>query len=391
MRRPIRTELGQTVTRRGVLKEARKSYAGLEKALHETLDGLGSYASEYMTGNADVHDWMYRARNSKGVAIDDAGTSFLLELLAGECEAVRVKKGFRYPASLSTPREHRECGSSGYALFAGPKGEYDNMPVPLANEILQLEPEKEKLTIEAVRRARELAGMPTIDEWGYVTGEVVKRGSYDFLQPNEIQAIKERERRISSALDIVASRVIGVHDADMKRFLPALRGYLRNVGEGEKRLSTPDLMDAAPHVRHAETGQYVDFYGIASGAKAVAFGLGYRDGILTPQEVLIAGRRVRPDLQPHVPIGMQIYGLDRETVARRRAEEQRFAVFTDAFAGYDYYHTISLEPLADDGSTVRGPLLVDPQSGQPWEDVMAFYKDSCKAPFARPGDWFFKG
>lgn len=394
MNRQIFSQLGQRVTKSGVLKEAEKLCESFNKTLYETFQDLGNCAMAYMAGEFQETDWMGRIRDYRNIFNEEPGELFLLNLLVEEVEAIRSKKGFMYSSSLLTPREHRECGSSGYAGFAGPNSEYDDMPVPLANAKLQLEKDKGTVTVEAVRKARELAGMSTIDDKGYVTEKTVKRDSYDFLLPESVSEVKNRERSIKAAVDLLSSHVMEAQGSYSKRFLQPLRRYLKNVGEGPKRLSTPDLINLLPHIRDARTGEYIDFSRVIAGAKAITFGLGYRDTILTPQEILIAGRKINHQgfTNPHMPMGLQGDRLDMRTASRRRAEEQWFMIYTDVFSGYDCYHAISLEPLANDGSTVREPQLTDPNTGQPLKEIMDFYKDKCKEiPFARPGDWFYKG
>jgi hypothetical protein len=388
---PIFDERGRQVTRDGVLGEAQNLFGNLNEALYKTFLGLGNYATEYMKGKVPDGDWFGRIRDSRYVAKDDPGTSLLLEFLFKESETIRSRKGYRF--NELTPREHKLCGSSGYGAFAGPNGEYLDMPVSLANAILKLSADMETPTIEEVRRARELEGQPTIDERGFVTGTIFKRNSYDFLPPGEVDRVKAREMGISSAMDLVSLHTIDIQITQLANFMPSLLRYLSDAGEDKGRLSTPDLTAAEPHMRDILSGERVNFSEITEGAKAVAFGLGYRDGILTPQEILIAAGR-RADLgafDPHVPLGIQTKELGRGLTARRRGEEQRFTVYTNVFTGnFDYYHTISLEPLADNGSTLRGPQIINPDTGQPWNEMTVFYKDKCKVPHAREGDWFFK-
>jgi hypothetical protein len=392
MSRPIYTESTQRVTRGGVLRDAGKLCGNLNQSLHVAFDNIGTYATEYMTGSVDYGKWLGRTRDSKNIAKDDEGTLFLLGFLFEKAEAIKAKKGFRYSGALMSSREHGKCGSTACTSYAGPNNEYFDMPVVLVNEKLLISADMKPMTLEEVRIARELEGMPTIDDRGFVTGENVKRDSYHFLPTGDVEGVKEMERKISSALGVLSSHIIDVQSAELNRFMPLLRRYLRDTGEGEKRLSTNDLLTAAPHVRDAEKGSYIDFSGIAAGAKAVAFGLGRRDRILTPQEVLIAGRETKSDFHPHIPIGIQTKELDRELAARRRAEEQRFTLYTGLFSEYDNRYTISLEPLDDGGLTVRGPQLIGQDTGQPSEELMNFFRDKCKeVPFARPGDWFFKG
>jgi hypothetical protein len=391
MSRPIYTESARSVTRRGVLREARETCNSFNQALDKNFQNLGAYATEYMTGNVNYGEWIGRTRDSKNIAKDDEGTLFLLEFLFAKSGAIKAKKGFRYSGALMSSREHKQCGSTVYVGYAGPNNEYYDMPVALADAILKIDKKEIPMTLEEVRIARELEGMPTIDDRGFVTGEAVKRDSYHFLQAGDVEAVKDMERKISSALGVLSSHIIYVQSAELNRFMPLLRRYLRDVGEEEKRLSTYDLIAAAPRIRDAERGNYIDFSGIAAGAKAVAFGLGYRDRILTPQEVQIAGRKTKPDFHPHIPIGMQTGEFNRELAVRRRAEEQRFTVYNDLFSEYGNRYTISLEPLDDGGLTVRGPQLIGQDTGQPSEELMAFFKNKCRdVPFARLGDWFFK-
>ena len=390
MNRPIYTETRTKVNKRGILQGAEGTRRNITKVFFDEFLN-GQYALKYMKGEAHGGDWIGRSVHSQHIAKSDDGASFLISVLLKEIDAVRSEKGFRFSGSLLTPKEHRECGSSGYGLFAGPNHEYDNMPVPLANLILKLE-DKEMVTVEQIRIARELDGKPTIDERGFVTGERIKRDSYHFLQPDALERVKQREIEIASALEILSAHLGAALKSGLDRFVQALRQYIRNVGEGEKRLSTKDLEAMMPVVIDAQRGENVDFSGFVQGAKAVAFALGYRDGILSPQEIIIAGRKADSGLDPHIPVGIQTGKVRKELAAKRRAEENSFPVYTELFTDYGMPFVISLEPLLEDGATARGPRLINVQTGLPSEESMSHFKDKCdKIPFARPGDWFFKG
>jgi len=252
------------------------------------------------------------------------------------------------------------------------------------------------------------------DEWEKVYTPAFNIVDSDFTFPSDIKFLSDKASRICdnpegfrsvdrekeqivSGLGKASSRVIESYSMSMKGFLSALRNYLKDVGEGRERISTPLMFLYAPRMNDRE-GNTIEFTEIIMNAKGVTFGLGYRDGILTPHELALAGRYGKEHniLDPHIPLGIQRSEIKADLASEKRQGEMIFTVYTDLFTGSKEPLTLTLESLDNDNRTVQGPRVIDKETAKPSEELTEFYvsefsERSEKVPFARESDWFFKG
>jgi len=390
----IYSDLRQDVTESGVLEEAKKISDSHDKYLHEVFDVIGSKAFGYMTGDVEQNQWNMVYIPAEGILEDNPDFFQAIKVLAEKAAVIYDKKGFLYRPFLYSSGEHRDVGSTGFESYSGEDGEYRNIPIPLVKKILNIEDDRD-VTLEQIKRARALQGMPTIDENGFIIDKVIKRDSYDFLDSEIVDSVKEEELEIKVDLENVSSEILNIYSALMNDFIAKVNDYLKDAGEGDERISTPFLISLAPKIK--DRNGYIDFNRLVINAKGVAFGVGYRDRILTPQELAFAGRYgdEHQGLDPHIPLGIQRDEIDTDLASTRRGEEKFFTIYTGMFTGFESPATISLEPLGDNSRTVQGPQLVSSDTGETSEKLTNFYKEKFselpeKAPFTREGDWFFK-
>ncbi len=147
--------------------------------------------------------------------------------LIEEATTIWLEKGYRYMGALFTAQEHKECGSSGYK-------EYLAMPDTVVQIVKKRWGRTDDgigpMTIEEIRRARILAGLPSIDDTGTVTGEQVPiANSYHFLSFKRAGEINQLEQKIVEGLKDVAYEAIARKVADFVRY----EAISREMASGE--------------------------------------------------------------------------------------------------------------------------------------------------------------
>ncbi len=353
----VHQEIGESITR-----------------MSREVSGIPDFTSRFLQGNlVELFDVIYRKFESLGY--DD-----LIERakpLAKQANDVWLEKGYRFSAALITAREHKECGSSGY-------GKYMVMPdtvVSIANQTLKLREEDEPMTVEEIRRARILEGMPTIDDTGKVTGEIVPiTDSYHFLSEKRKAEVKELEQRIISELKGIVSEAVA-------RAAARLTNYKDVVNE----LASGKLSRSEGYSKVEALSMPLK---VAEEAIKLAYQEGCRDNILTPMEILLLGREVGEQFKsnPYTPLGVQKGRMSIAEAGKARKEERFFDMETDVFSGYLFPVALSLEPLNNEGKTERGPSVLDYREKEPLDiRLIESWKGSVKPiPFSRPVDWYHK-
>lgn len=360
-----------------------KIIGSIHREIGDTITRIGSevivipdFISRFLQGNeswANFHVEGYR----RIAAIGYEGLTERLKSLYEQAKDIFLEKGFRHSGALSTAREHKEVGSSGYAL-------YEVMPdtvVSIANQTLKLVEEKQPMTIEEIRRARILEGISTIDDTGTVTGEIVPiTDSYHFLSEERKAEVKELEQQIISGLRSVVYEAVARRVGELTKY----KDVIRDLADG--RVSRPKA-----YAQLQELSMPLD---VADEAIKLAYQDGRKDGILTPMEIILLGREVNEEYKsnPYTPLGIQRGRLSVEEANKARAEERFFDVQTDVFSGYPYPVALSLEPLNAEGKAERGPLVFDHREKEPLDNrLIEMWKKTVGAiPFTRPTDWYHK-
>ncbi len=303
--------------------------------------------------------------------------------LLEQIEAIAREKGSR--ANILTHSEHRRSGSTVWDKFA----EEPDIPLGILALRWNLDEGHQKLTVEEARIARELRGKTTLDESGKVTGRVNSdvKDSYHFLPSQRKAEIIELEQNAVRALGDIAREAYRRHEETYRESLAKLKEYM--VG----KFSTPEILAINNKVGFGAE--------LIERVWLMSFHYGFRDYMLTPQEIIMSGRKVERKYRqkPYVPIGIQSGAFSAEEIKILREQEKSFPSYTRAFSKWRMPFRLSLEPLADSGETTRGPTICDEQTHEPLERgsprIVSYIEDyvskgQAKAHFARPQDWYFR-
>ncbi len=336
----------------------------------------------YGENSASVFDFEFRNKS------DFFGYEDLLKIrdsLYKQAVSIREEKGYRFGASLLTGREHRACGSSGYGRF---EEAMPDVPVPIADLTLKLCVDEHVMTIEEVRKARELLGMSTIDETGKVTGEIVEiTDSYHFLSPERKAEIIVLEQRIIDELKGVVEEAYSRHQKALSEY----KNLVEDVGYGRKT-----VLEAQAKLGgfKLEERTVTDMNRTLDEVKNLSYLEGHRDKILTPMELVILKREVDKKYldKPYTPLGVQDGKLTVDEANRTRSEEKYFIVETDLFMDFEYLWGMSLELLNQEGITERGPILLDRHNGMPIDQksIDHFKPQFKEVAYSRPQDVYHK-
>ncbi len=330
--------------------------------------------------------------------------------LTAEVEKICWDKGFRYSGALLTPNEHDRCGST--------RGKYGdiapNIPFPiiesmilegkingdlLAEELEYIEGKSEDrkgLSLEEVDRARRLSGNTRLNlETGEATKEIdeeASKDSYYFLNEDEKASVVARESKVLTGVSQIMAEVSG----SLKGKLSILSQKIQAYSKGE--VSTANLLQAHDDFCSGlGDRQEFNLKRFIKHLRALNFELGYRDPILTPQEILLrSGAEVGENFtgQPYTPLAIQDRSLSVEEVRRLRDGECGVMIITTQVQGMGDYpdSTFRLETLDDTGKTVTSPNLVD--RDDPGAEMSEQYREMIAPefaknfPFPRDDDWF---
>jgi len=351
-------EVGETITRIG-----------------GKVSDIPDFISRFLQGQIDLRE--FNEVYDKGNALGYIDLVEKAKPLFDQARGIWLEKGYRHQPALNTLNEHLAVGSSGY-------GQFESMPntvISIANQTLRLREEKNPMTLEEIRRARILYGMPNIDDTGTVTGEIVPiTDSYHFLSEGRKAEVKELEQQIISGLKSVVYEAVARRVAELTKY----KDIIRNLAEGW--VSRPKA--------YAQLQELNMLSDVADEAIKLAYQDGRKDDILTPMEIMLLGRKVDEQYKsnPYMPLGIQRGRLSAEEANKARAEERYFDVETDVFSGYLHPVALSLEPLNAEGKTERGPLVLDHREKEPIDArVTSMWKGSVKPIlFTRPPDWYHK-
>lgn len=301
------------------------------------------------------------------------------------------EKGFRWVSNLSTPREHREMGSTNWIGYfeADP-----DVPVPLVHDRLLTEGDERlkglKLfghTVEELDRARRLNGQTALDlETGRVTGERDEEAAndpYHYLSPERREAVIAREQAILQELTQLAV-------AAVKDYGPVL-GIVDLIAEYmEGRLTSPQMQELYQGIVTSK-GFELDLSEAIKEAKQIAFDTGKWDRILTPQEILLRAKAKvdkRYKANPYTPLAIQD-GEPIEEVAILRQGEGSMVV-TSGILPFTMPMGFRIEVLDEQGNTIQSPMFLNRYDLTP-EDSLKDSTIQVTLPFARPSDWYYKG
>lgn len=303
------------------------------------------------------------------------------------------EKGFRWISGLSTPREHREIGSTNWIGYfeADP-----DVPVPLIHDRL-LAAGDERLkgqksfgyTVEELDRARRLIGQTALDlETGRLTDEIDEEAAsdpYHFLSPERKAEVVAREQIILNRLHALA--MAGVRDFEPAwGMVPLLSNYM------DGKLTSPQMREAYERIVTSK-GFDLNLSEAIKEAKQIAFGSGNWDRILTPQEILLRFKAKvdkRYKSRPYTPLAIQD-GEPIEEIEKLRQGEGSMVV-TSGILPYAMPFGFRIEVLDDQGSTVKSPTFLDRHELEPAEDdrFKEHFASTISVPFARQDDWYYR-
>lgn len=317
----------------------------------------------------------------------------------GEIKAIVREKGFRFKAALFSSREHKTVGSSGYG---GIYWETDpDVPIPLLHTrlaaagliVLKERDTQNTMTIDEADHARRLVGMTRLDlTTGRVTKEVDKTAaadSYYFLSPGRRVEVINREQELMVGVEEITRQTIDEHSSTQD-FLCAMIAY------GNGKMLTPELQARYKEIlsRASERHQIVLVNQLRD-LKQIVFETGLRDFMLTPQEILLREGGVVDSLylaQPYVPLAVQD-GLSAAEIAKLRRGENSMVVNANILE-YSMSFGFRLEELNEEGQTIKSPTFLDvygDKIAEEDEEYRTYFGPLINVPFARPGDWFYKG
>ncbi len=265
-----------------------------------------------------------------------------------------------------------------------------NRVVNVQKRALSREPqdEGELLSIQDIRTARILYGMPTIDDNGDVTGEIVPiPDSYHFLSAARRGEVIHEEREITAELDRIISEAL-------KRYVRDFAMYKRNVESLAAGNVTRSYVESKIQDLKFEEHISAPLFSIIDEASKLSYLAGHRDSILTPMEMMLLGRTPEQKYfkRTYTPLGVQDGPLDVSTANKLRGEERFFLATTDLFNGYDYPFAFSLEPLNGSGETERGPAVLRAETREPLSSNETGHLKTLQKeiPFSRPTEWYHK-
>lgn len=369
------------------VEEARLTKGGLlarvQKESEQYLDGLrgrlyefSSQAGEALTGRRDelqfVRDFV---SYEKEMGFQDLEAR--AEQMTQIAMQMRHEKGFR--SNLMTSNEHAAIGSSGYG---GIYAKRPDVPVGVLVKLWNLEMlDSEALTIEEARRARELEGRPTLDENGEVTGRINSevKDSYHFLTPERKAEIIRMEGKLLGSIKLLSQTAYNRKQLQLDQFKIYTEGFIQ--GEG----LTDDFLKRVIEVKRV---MGIEFTGVVDAARILSYAGGFRDLFLTPQEIMVMGRRVDESYlrKPWTPLALQDQSNTLQKVRdyRKRENAIELRVLTSAFTGFEMPFPIPFEDLTEEGLTVCGP------NGRNAE-MAKHFKEIANVPYSRIHDWYFKG
>lgn len=347
------------------------------------LDAISTDAPLFLHVKKDLGlSWGFYYQNAlRTIDYDDLRAQ--AEPLLATIGAIAKEKGSR--ANIFTYNEHRRIGSTVWSKFA----EEPDVPLGILALRWDLDEHHSKLTVEEARIARELEGKTTLDESGKVTNRVNPdvKDSYHFVSPQRKAELIELEQNTVRALADITREAYRRHEEAYGELFAKVKDYM--VG----KLSTPEMK--AVHEKAGFGAELIER------AWLMSFHYGFRDHMLTPQEIMMSGRKVERKYRqkPYVPIGIQAGAFSVEEIKKLRGQEKNFPSYTRAFSKWRMPFRLSLEPLTDNGETIRGPTICDEETHEPYErgsKLVEYYienyvnKRQAKAHFARPQDWYYK-
>ncbi|MCF7860760.1 hypothetical protein K9M79_00820 [Candidatus Woesearchaeota archaeon] len=364
-----------------VLSESRQVGEGILAKIEKQISVLPSKLQDFLVGEEQNEVFESISHPS----LDVIGYDDLKEQAKSifeRTQAIIREKGYRFIPSLYTGREHKECGSSGYEFY---EEKMPDVPIPIVKSRLNmLKDYDQPMTPSEVKIARELAGLPTIDEHGHVTGEIVQiTDSYQYLSASRKEEIINLEHELITEFRDVLQEAYSRHTKVLEDYYQ----LLDDIGHG--LITQKEARDR--HIKFCidarEKKPLSKFY---FEAKNLSYIEGYRDDILTPMELSILGRDYDNHFeeQPHTPLGIQKGDLSILDANRMRMEEGYFIANTDLFTGYEQPWGLTLEKLNDRGQTEKGPELLGHETLSPLsaKHIDYFKERFQKILFSRPGD-----